>query len=476
MTRNRHRRCYRFDFPRVRAYICLRTGLAATYSDAQPATQSIFMNGALPFPMPPSRSHGFNPRGRLHHALVVACLLAGLAAVASCTSPRGFVPIEEAEASGWVDDGTSESLVRAIEGSISYYRRLPPGAVIPFGKLRYSPKEMIRSHQLFMAMWREGLNPEEFSRLLLERFHVLESISRAGENLFTGYFEPVIPGRLKPVKGMATPIYSLPTDLVKIDLSRFGDNLPRQTLVGRLRDGFVLPYYSRKEIQRQDALKGVAEPLAYVNEIDLFFLQIQGSGIVRLRDGRELRVNYAAGNGHPYRSLGAEMIKRDLMRLEDISMQTIRDYLNKNPQAVRPLLNSNPSYTFFRKVDQGPLGNIEVPLTPGRSLALDHRIFPKGGLAYIQTEAALFADRATLPLRRFMLVQDTGGAIRGHGRADVFWGKGVKAEWAAGNMKHTGRLLLLAAKKSYLARHGSLSLREPVALRKAAGSEAASPQ
>lgn len=429
------------------------------------------MTGAIPSPTTPSGGRGYHNRRRRRHALVAACLLAGLVALASCTAPRGFVPIEDSAASSWVDDGSSESLVRAIEGSISYYRRLPPQAVIPFGELRYSPREMIRSHELFLELWREARDPEEFSRLLLERFHVLESFSKAGENLFTGYFEPIIPGRLKSVPGMATPIYSLPTDLVRIDLSRFGRNLPRQTLVGRLRDGVVLPYYSREQIQRRNALKNVAEPLAYVNEIDLFFLQIQGSGIVRLRDGRELRVNYAAGNGHPYRSLGAEMIKRNLITREEISMQTIRDYLDKNPQAVRALLNSNPSYTFFRRVEQGPLGNIEVPLTPGRSLAVDHRIFPKGGLAYIQTEASLFADLATLPLRRFMLVQDTGGAIRGHGRADVFWGRGIKAEWAAGNMKHTGRLLLLAAKKSYLARQASLTPRRPVSLRKKAPGE-----
>jgi membrane-bound lytic murein transglycosylase A len=390
------------------------------------------------------------------------CLLACLLALASCSAPRGFVPIEDPGTSTWVDDGSSHSLIRAIEGSISYYRRLPPRARIPFGELSYSPQEMILSHQLFMALWKRVKDPEDFGRLLLERFHVLESFSGERDNLFTGYFEPIIPGGTKPSPGRSTPIYSLPHNLVKIELSRFGANFPRQTLVGRLKDGIVLPYYSRGEIEDGGVLKDVAEPLAYVNQVDLFFLQIQGSGLVRLQDGTELRLNYAASNGHPYRSLGAEMIKRELMTRENVSMQTIRDYLNAHPKAVRPLLNTNPSYTFFRRVEQGPLGNIEVPLTAGRSLALDHRIFPKGGLAYIETEASLFADRATLPMLRFMLIQDTGGAIRGHGRADVFWGKGIKAEWAAGNMNHGGRLLLLAAKKSYLARAaaGSVSLRK----------------
>lgn len=391
---------------------------------------------------------------------LLPCLLASLLALASCSAPRGFVSIEDPDSSTWMDDGSSASLIRAIEGSISYYRRLPPSARIPFGKLRYSPQEMIRSHQLFLALWQRVKDPDAFGRLLLERFHVLESISVEGDNLFTGYFEPIIPGGTQPSPGRDTPVYSLPDDLVKIDISRFGAEFPRRTLVGRLEDGFVLPYYSRGEIEEGEVLKDVAEPLAYVNQVDLFFLQIQGSGLVRLQDGTELRLNYAASNGHPYRSLGAEMIKRELMTLENVSMQTIRDYLNANPKAVSPLLSTNPSYTFFRRVEQGPLGNIEVPLTAGRSLALDHRIFPKGGLAYIETEATLFADRSTLPMLRFMLIQDTGGAIRGHGRADVFWGKGIKAEWKAGNMKHGGRLMLLAAKKSYLAAAGSVSLRK----------------
>ena len=399
-------------------------------------------------------------RRRIRMPAARLLLLLSIIGLAACTAPRGFVPIDEPDAFAWEDDGSLEELAKAIDGSISYYRRLPPSAEIPFGKLSYTPGEMIRSLQLFLKLRRSETDPEEFGRLLLERFHLLESVALERENLFTGYFEPIIPGRKQPEAGMTTPIYGLPGDLVKIDLSRFGRNLPRQTLVGRIKNGQMLPYYSRKEIQEKNVLKDVAKPLAYVNEIDLFFLQIQGSGLVRLLDGTELRVNYAAGNGRPYRSLGAEMVRRELMQREEVSMQRIREYLDANPDAVRPLLNTNPSYTFFRRVEQGPLGNIEVPLTPGRSLALDHRLFPKGGLAYIETEASFFGDISTRPLRRFMLVQDTGGVIRGHGRADVFWGKGIRAEWKAGHMKYPGRLILLAAKKSYLAQAGTLTLQE----------------
>ncbi len=388
------------------------------------------------------------------------CALICLLGLAACTA-TGFVAIEEPQDAEvtWEDDGSPDSLIAAVRQSIAYYRRLPPRHILRYGELSYTPGELIRSHELFLQLRRSAGGQEAFVRQLGERFHTFESIAESGENLFTGYFEPVIPGRMKPETGYATPLYKLPDNLVKIDLARFDESfpkqtLPRQTLVGRLVGRTVLPFYSRKEIQSNGALKGEAKPLAYVNEVDLFFLQIQGSGVVRFLDGSELRVNYAAGNGHPYRSIGAELVRQEVMTVEEVTMQTIRAYLNANPEAVRPLLNSNPSYTFFRLVDEGPLGNIQVPLTPGRSLALDHRLLPKGSLAYIETEATLFGDSATQPLRRFMLVQDTGGAIRGHGRADVFWGKGMKAEWVAGHMKHPGRLVLLVAKKAYLSGDG----------------------
>lgn len=132
-------------------------------------------------------------------------------------------------------------------------------------------------------------------------------------------------------------------------------------------------------------------------------------------------------------------------------MQSIREYLAREPEAVRSLLDTNPSYVFFQAREDGPLGNLNFPLTPGRSLAMDFRLFPKGGLAYLQAEQAVFGDSvATRPLQRFMVVQDTGGAIRGHGRADVFWGKGPEAEWAAGHMRYPGRVFLLVAKKEFL--------------------------
>ena len=186
------------------------------------------------------------------------------------------------------------------------------------------------------------------------------------------------------------------------------------------------------------------------NQIELAFLQIQGSGLIRLGDGTLMRVNYADQNGHPYRAIGRVLLDR--IPREEMSLQKIRDYLYRHPEEERDILAYNPSYTFFRTVDEGPLGSIEVPLTAGRSLAMDHRLLPRGGLVFIEASypAESLKEGEAARFSRLGVVQDTGGAIRGHGRADIFWGSGEEAERIAGPMKEKGRIFLLVARKEYL--------------------------
>ena len=189
----------------------------------------------------------------------------------------------------------------------------------------------------------------------------------------------------------------------------------------------------------------------YVKEIELFFLHIQGSGLIRQQDGSLMRVNYAQKNGHPYRAIGR--ILSDRIPAEKMSLQAIKDYLYSHPDEVRDILNYNQSYVFFRKVEEGPLGNIGVPLTPLRSIAMDKRGIPKGGLAFIRTELPEFeGDRIAgwKSVSRFTLVQDTGGAIREHGRADIYLGNGKEAALIAGHLKQRGRIFLIVAKKEFL--------------------------
>lgn len=378
--------------------------------------------------------------------LVLASLL-----FTACASPKGWVLLDELPDSTTLDDGNPQQLTQAIDQSINYYSRLPRGQVFTYGKLKYTVNEMVASMLLFRTLVLSAENQEDFLEEISDKFHVFESISENSENLFTGYYEPTIPGSRTPKGRLSTPLYKRPENLIELQLNDFYSDLPSRRIVGRVEGKRFVPYYTRKEITKNKALSKKAEPLAYVDQVDLFFLQIQGSGVVRFPDGEEIKVGYDDNNGHPYRSIGAELLRDEIIPREEISLQSIKRYLQENPKKVNALLFKNPSYTFFQVKPDGPLGNIQVPLTPGRSIALDHRRFPKGSLAYIITEVPMHDDdSATLPLRRFVLVQDTGGAIKGHGRADVFWGNGEEAEWAAGHQKHTGRLLLLVARKKYL--------------------------
>ena len=397
---------------------------------------------------PAPRKHA--DRKRVPHGRVL-CWALLLLLLAACAQPRGLVLLRSPAELDWRDDGSALQLSRAIERSIDYYRRLPPGSVFRYGELAYTPQELVASLELFREEYLAAPDDSTLGRRIAERFHVFESLREEGDNLFTGYYEPELDASETPTAELDTPLYALPLDIVKVRLDKFGESLPSVTLMGRVVDGELVPYFTRREIQAGGALQARAEPIAYVNAIELFFLQIQGSGMLRFPDGRAVKVGYAASNGHPYRSIGAVLVRNDAMPLEAVSLQSIRAWLHEHPEQRQRVLFANPSYVFFRVRDEGPLGNLRVELTPGRSLAVDQRLIPAGGLAYVVTEAPQpGSTEQTQPVQRFMLAQDTGGAIRGHGRGDLFWGAGPDAEWIAGHQKHAGRLLLLVAKKEYL--------------------------
>jgi membrane-bound lytic murein transglycosylase A len=329
--------------------------------------------------------------------------------------------------------------------------------VFSYGGLSYSAREMAASTALFLKIVEETSGPER-EQAIREKFAVFESRNERGAAFFTGYYEPVLPGSLAPSERFTAPLYGVPADLVALDLAPYADlglvpaELRGRSLRGKLQGRRLVPYDDRDRISFGAALAGRAEPIAWVaDEIELFFLQVQGSGLISLPDGALLRVNYADQNGHPYRAIGK--LLRDRIPPEAMSLQSLKAYLREHPEQVREILAYNPSYTFFRRVEQGPLGNIQVPLTAGRSLAMDARLVPRGGIAWIETTlpaAARPGGAAPVPVRRFGVVQDTGGAITGHGRVDVFWGTGAAAEQIAGPFKQEGRVFLLVARKEFL--------------------------
>jgi membrane-bound lytic murein transglycosylase A len=242
------------------------------------------------------------------------------------------------------------------------------------------------------------------------------------------------------------PLHRPPADLLTIDLSSVHPELANLRLRGRLQQSDkgnrVVPYWSRAELT-DDRLRG-AELLWVDDAIEAFFLQVQGSGRVRLPDGSTVRVGYADTNGHPYRSIGRLLIERGALTLEQASMQGITAWARANPQRVAELLNQNPSYVFFRELplgdpNAGPVGALAVPLTAGYSVAVDPRFIPLGAPVVIGTEHPVTGT----PLRRLVLAQDTGGAIRGPLRFDLFWGFGAEAAHPAGRQRHDVQAWLL---------------------------------
>jgi len=351
------------------------------------------------------------------------------------------------------DDMDFYSLVKAVEKNMEYLYRLDPGTPFQYGSDTYTCAEIRESQEAFLRLMSQHQGTDELDRKVQRQFRVYRAAGRVGNRkvLFTGYFEPIFDARLKPNETYKYPIYRKPDDLLKIDLSRFKEKFAGEHIIARIEDDKVLPYYSRRSIDMQQALKGRGLEIAWLKSpVDVAFLQIQGSGRLRLADGSTITVGYRASNGRPYRSIGRYMIEQDYLSREEMSMQAIRTFLLERPETINKILNYNPSYVFFRILESGPLGNIAVPLTPGRSIALDSDLFPKGALAFISTEKPILDPegeiKAWKEFSRFVINQDTGGAIQGAGRADIFWGSGAYAETAAGHMKHEGELFFLVRK------------------------------
>ncbi len=266
------------------------------------------------------------------------------------------------------------------------------------------------------------------------------------EGFYTGYYEPTLVGSRTRRPGFETPLHRRPPELVSVDLGLFREGWKGERTAGFVRNGALLPFPSRTEIET-GSLRGRGLELVWVDDpVDAFFLHIQGSGRVRLLGGGEMRVGYDGQNGHPYLAIGRELIDRGELTREEVSMQSIRAWLDAHPDEAPEVLRRNASYVFFRKLEgEGPLGSLGVPLVPGRSLAVDRRFVALGLPIFLDLAIPAATEGAPDEItQRMMVAMDTGGAIRGPVRGDVFWGPGDEAAERAGRMKHPGRAWLLA--------------------------------
>lgn len=276
----------------------------------------------------------------------------------------------------------------------------------------------------------------------------LVSGSGGNEGLFTGYYEPLLRGSWTRDNFHRFPVYRKPEDLIALDLAKFPRAPSSPKLLGRVDRNAFVPYYTRAEIDR-GALRGKQLEMLWVSSpVDLFFLHVQGSGRVQLPDKSIVRLSFDGRNGHQYTAIGRELIDRGVLTREKVSLQSIRAWLEANPQAAPDVMHKNKSYIFFRvNKDQDIKGALGIPLTPGRSLAVDPKAVPLGAILWLNTTDPL-DPAGTRPLRRLVVAQDTGSAIKGAVRGDLFWGFGKDAEARAGLMNERGNYFIFLPRRN----------------------------
>src|SRR5665213_403319 len=372
--------------------------------------------------------------------------LAALLLLAACAAPKPATPeldlgrLAFADLPGWHDDAVAAALP-ALRRSCASLAHLADDAVIGTNAVAGHARDW-RGPCAALALL-DATTTDEAARRFFETYFSPFAASNQGETraLVTGYYEPLLEGSRQRGGRYQTPILARPPDLVAVDLGRFRPAWRGERLFGRVVDGRLLPYATRAEIER-GALDRFHLALFYAADpIELFFLQIQGSGRIRLPDGSQAPIGYDGENGRAYRALGRLLVERGAMTLEDVSMQSIKAWLAAHPAAAPALLDQNESYVFFRLLPGGgPIGSEGVPLTGGRSLAVDPAFIPLGVPLWLDIAQGQVA------MQRLAVAQDTGAAIKGSLRADFFWGFGPDAEAAAGGMRAFGRYYLLLPK------------------------------
>ena len=397
-------------------------------------------------------------------ALSVTGLVAGLAACApeKPEPPAAGVLLEQRDVAalpGWQDDALAEALPPFLK-SCGRLTRQPAERPVGPGGIAGT----VADWQAPCAAASDlAAGDADAARTFFSQWFVPYAVLRAdagqggdegdpAEGLFTGYYEVELDGARAPDATYAAPLYRRPADLVTVDLGDFRADWQGDSIIGRVVDGRLKPYFDRAAIDG-GALAGQRAELLWVRDpVDSFFLQIQGSGRVRLAEGGTIRVGYAASNGLKFRGIARDLIDMGVLPKDDASMQAVRDWLRANPAEAAALMQKNPRYIFFREIDgpdataAGPVGAQGVTLTPLRSLAVDTSLLPLGAPLWLDTTWPPGTARAGEKLQRLMIAQDTGGAIKGAVRGDFLWGTGEAALAQAGGMKQKGRYYLLLPK------------------------------
>lgn len=375
-----------------------------------------------------------------------------LSLFSGCAEQPAVLPVEDNKRPVFIDDSDRSNLLACAEKHLEFLSGLPKDHTAVIGDRTYPRSWLLHSLESFMQIVDETPEQLQFHKRIRDEFHIFKASGRKegpkNKMLVTGYYEPFFEGSLEPVPPYIHPLYSLPDILVKIN-----SDTPETKQVGRYDSGnrFV-PFWTRHDIETSDVLSGYE--IVYLKDpFDAFLLHVQGSGRIQFPNGTVKSVRYAGHNGHVYNSIGKLLVDEKKIRLEDASIPAIRDYLARNPNDFMRVLHHNPRYIFFEwGHNEPPRGCTGVSLTPGRSIAVDHHILPSETVCYLISKKPV-VDRDGqildwLPLTRFAFAQDSGSAIKGAGRVDLFFGNGTYAEAAAGSTAEEGELYFLI-KKGY---------------------------
>lgn len=398
---------------------------------------------------------------RLPLFILLILLLPILAATGLSASPRLIEPgdmykplhrLDQQDAPFFFEDMDIESLIKCAQLQAAFLEKQPSRAKISFGTDHYDTAWLLHSIQKLLRHLQQKPDNEALNRFLHENYLVYQAGGRPKQQgrrmLVTGYYEPVFSGSLTREPPFIYPIYSLPNSLVVLPGGESGSSK-----IGRYNpDNNFVPYWSRAEIEQNQLLQG--SELAFLRDpFDAFLLHVQGSGRIQLPDHSIRSVRFAGSNGLEYRSIGKLLVDEKIMTLADVTVPAIRTYLENNPEQQQRILQHNPRYIFFSWGDAfAPKGSSGERLTPGRSIAIDPSALPGGTIGYLISRRPLHAPNGSISgwktLSRFVFPQDSGAAIKGTGRVDLFWGSGEYAEIAANHMKEAGKLYFLV-KKGY---------------------------
>ncbi len=378
---------------------------------------------------------------------VVAATVYFLLATGMATSAPA--PLPTPQYPHFTDDLQLQGLQATLDQSLAYLRSVPASTCYNLAGTSLPVQRLIESILFFQKLLEAAPTPEQLNQQIQNAYSVYRLDNRpSGKTrrmLITGYYQPIFKGSLERKPPYIHPLYGVPGDLA---ICKSGGKKPT---IGRMQDGGIVPFWTRKEIETGNLLRG--QEIGWLQDpFDAFTLHVQGSGMLQLTDGTVLGVHYAQSNGREYRSIGKYLVDTGRMQLAEVNMDSLRKYLVDHPEEREMILHQNDSFIFFHLSQPGPaIGSLGRPLTAGRSIATDQLWYPPGALVFLDSRRPVMADGQVVEwkkMQRFVSVQDTGSALTGPGRVDVFWGSGEPAGKEAGRMKEDGNVFLLVLQQN----------------------------